>query len=81
MIHRLKIEDTYLKRLTSGVKKSEIRFNDRDYQLGDVLEFYNRPAEPLVGDPYFYVKFKITHIHSAFGMDEGYVCLSVERVK
>ncbi len=77
--HTLKIEDNYLKRLLNGKKKSEIRFNDRDYQLGDVLEFpdyeYSEPCDMN------YVHFRITHIHSGFGLAENYVCLSLVRVE
>ena len=39
MVHDLKIEDNYLENLISGKKKMEIRFNDRDYQRGDLLRF------------------------------------------
>ena len=71
MIHCLKIEENYLKNLLSQKKKCEIRFNDRDYQFGDILEF----ADPL-GELH---RFTVTHIHSGLGLKEGYVVLSVER--
>ena len=72
MIHRLKIKEQYLENLLLGVKKSEIRYNDRDYQKDDVLEFIdtNSIERPTV-------IFKITHVHSGLGMAEGYVSLSV----
>jgi len=54
----------------SGKKKVEIRFNDRDYQTGDILEF---------GTNERYYKFRITHIHSGLGLKEGFVALSVEK--
>lgn len=74
MIHKLKIEPNYLTNLLSGVKKSEIRLNDRDYQFGDILEFsYWKDI-----DNYIQVQFKITHIHSGLGLTENYVVLSVE---
>ena len=71
IIHELKIERNYLEHLMSGVKKSEIRYNDRDYQKGDVIEF----SHPFTGD---LSRYKITHIHSGLGMKEGYVVLSVK---
>ena len=74
MKHELKIEDNYLTNLLSGKKKAEIRLNDRDYQQGDTLEFWNSEIEE-------YVEFKITHIHSGLGLEKNYVCLSVERKK
>ena len=67
--HSLKIEENYLRNLISGKKKAEVRFNDRDYQVGDILEFSND-----MGNIYY---FHITHIHSGLGLKEGYVVLSV----
>jgi ASC-1-like (ASCH) protein len=75
MIHKLKIQKEYLDGLTSGRKKCEIRINDRDYQRGDVLQFYDysktEPVEHL---------FEVTHIHSGLGMDRNYVVLSVSEL-
>jgi ParB family chromosome partitioning protein len=71
MEHSLKINKEYLANLMDGKKKSEIRLNDRDYQLGDYLIFRDDKKE-------YY--FKITHIHSGLGLKEGYVVLSVSFV-
>lgn len=73
MIHQLKIEENYLKNLIDGRKKVEIRYNDRDYQVGDTLEFTSyKQYHPET------VFFEITHIHSGLGLREGYVALSVK---
>lgn len=77
MIHRLKIGDEYLTNLLSGFKKSEIRLNDRDYQVGDILEF----KESSFKTPCVIHSFRITHIHSGLGLKENYVVLSVEKDK
>lgn len=70
--HYLKIKDDYLDNLLSGIKKAEVRVNDKDYQAGDTIRFYRWE----VGDVYF----RITHIHSGLGMEGHYVVLSVERI-
>lgn len=77
MIHKLKIEPNYIENLYLGKKKSEIRLNDRDYQVGDILEFLYQP-EGMEG---VYLDYLITHIHSGLGLKEGYVVLSLEQVK
>ena len=74
MIHQLKIEDNYLENLVEDKKTCEIRFNDRDYQVGDILEFYRYNIKD-------YYRFEIIHIHSGLGLKDGYVVLSVRRVK
>ena len=75
MIHKLKIEQNYLDNLRIGVKKVEIRLNDRDYQKGDILEFID--YSHLDSESFW---FEITHIHSGVGMEGNYVALSVKKV-
>jgi len=77
MNHKLKIQQEYLDNLVAGVKKVEIRINDRDYQSGDTLEFndYSVHSKPKL------YTFKITHIHSGDGMNQNVVALSVELSK
>jgi hypothetical protein len=84
-IHELKIEDCYLENLASGRKKVEIRFNDRDYQVGDILLFKKVKEIDRICHNKGKVKtteyrFTVTHVHSGLGMQEGYVALSVERI-
>lgn len=83
MIHKLKIENNYLKNLVSGKKKSEIRINDRDFQLGDTLKYenpdYNNTEKNSVDIEFFL--FEITHIHSGLGMMFNYVSLSVRMLE
>lgn len=76
MKHKLKIGQEYLDNLLSGKKKSEVRLNDRDYQVGDLLEF-SYYSEKSLGLTFVY--FRITHIHSGLGLKENYVMLSVEQ--
>lgn len=68
-IHKLKIDDIYLQALLSGVKRFEIRLNDRDYQVGDFLEFEKNNNR--------YV-FAVRYVHSGLGLQDNYVCMTVE---
>lgn len=36
-IHNLKIKPCYFKDVVSGVKTFEVRFNDRNFKMGDIL--------------------------------------------
>ena len=38
MIHHLKTIDPYFTHVLSGVKTFEVRANDRDFQVGDILK-------------------------------------------
>ena len=71
--HNIKIEDDYYDNICLGRKKVEIRRNDRDYQGGDILDFLFEDGE-MRGDGGRYL---ITHVHSGYGMQEGFVALSI----
>jgi hypothetical protein len=70
VIHELKIEKNYLQNILDGKKYAEVRYNDRDYQVGDTLEFSDWRGK---------YSFIITHIHSGLGMADGYVILSIRK--
>lgn len=71
MIHQLKTEDSYLKNLISGHKKSGVRLNDRDCQKGNTLLFKGYFGSLVNPKEYL---FEITHIHSGLCMEKDYVC-------
>jgi len=82
MKHHLKIKQAYLYHILEGRKTFEVRKNDRDFQVGDILVFF-----PLICDDYNvyeYVdvipKYEITYIHHGIGVQEGYVCMSIQEI-
>jgi len=65
--HHLKLDEKWETSVMDGTKKAEVRFNDRDYQTGDMVEF--EEANGL---------YRITHVlHSVPGLEPGYVVLSL----
>ena len=51
-VHKLKLNPQWIDSITTGKKKAEIRYNDRNYKVGDVIEFVGMSD----------VRFRITHI-------------------
>lgn len=77
-IHELKIKKAYLNALRSWDKKCEIRFNDRDYEPGDYIYFYEIFEDIVLKDKK-YGPYKITHVLSFIGLEPWYVALSLEK--
>lgn len=85
MEHDLKIEQNDLSRILTGQKTFEIRNNDRDYQVGDVIHFL--PLKSETYDVYEVAKevcyngkipkYSITYI-TDFGLMGGFVALGIE---
>lgn len=78
-VHELKIEPIYFKDVKSGLKKFEIRKNDRDYQVGDVvaLHEYDPSGAESTGNS---LRTRITYL-TDYAQQDGYVVLGIEPVE
>jgi len=84
MIHCLKIKQCYLIHILEGIKTFEVRKNDRDFQVGDTIQFI-----PLEDDNYncFSVRltipdYRINYILSDFGgLQQSHVCMAITPIK
>ena len=73
--HDLKVLPEYFEALVRGQKKAEVRRNDRDFQIGDVLRLmeYDAEAQQLTGR---YYECSISYICD-YEMLPGFVCISL----
>lgn len=83
IVHKLKSDPGDFTQVRLGKKQAEIRFADRDYQVNDYIllnQTWSTGDEMRKGAELKYTGranlLKITHIHSAIGMETGYVALS-----
>lgn len=88
--HKLQINENWLELLLSGDKTCEVRKHDKDYQIGDTIQFY----DPQDSDCWYEQKqrdqrthiqtFKITHILPASvfssGLKSEYSVLSLVKI-
>jgi len=84
--HAIKIDKFPFSLLLSGEKTFEMRFNDRDYQVGDGLILRETRWDALEMErdkPLVYtgreIRAKVTHMLTGpiYGLKEGWVCLSL----
>jgi hypothetical protein len=83
--HELKTDPESFDATWAGLKKYEVRFNDRNYQIGDWLRLCRtkysseemKQGLPLEYTPQTY-EFQIRHILTGpvYGLKEGWVILS-----
>ncbi|HBQ3047726.1 TPA: DUF3850 domain-containing protein [Klebsiella quasipneumoniae subsp. similipneumoniae] len=75
--HDLKIYPEFFSAVCTGVKRAELRKNDRDYIVGDTLHLMEtlRGSCHRTGE---YINVTITHIADVGEWMPGYVLLSVE---
>lgn len=80
MHHDLKLFSKYFQPVVDGIKRSEVRINDRNYQVGDTVTLHE--GKPSL-DGFEYtgrtVSACITYIDD-FGLQAGYVNLSLTDV-
>ena len=78
MLHEIKILKHYAERIVSGEKDFEVRFNDRDYQKGDIIRFnVITQKDGLRISDYDPLIREIKYIHTGLGMEKGYVILGL----
>ena len=79
-VHELKVLKTYAHHLIMGDKTFEIRKNDRDFRVDDILHLkeIEDVSKEYTG---FEMFLKVIYIHQGLGLEDGYVCMSVEKVE
>ena len=90
-LHEIKIKHKYLVQVDCGNKTFELRKNDRDYQVGDLIhfidikdedkEFNTWGVEPAIDKDALY---KITYVLKdvpEYGLDKDYCILGIKKLK
>ena len=89
-LHELKIEHDYLIDVSKGKKTFELRKNDRDYQVGDLIRFIDireddsiankNQIEPNIDENTLY---RITYVLKdveKYGLDKDYCILAIKKL-
>lgn len=81
MLYELKIDLKYYTALSSGKKTFEIRYNDRDYKIGDIIRLcaYDRIKQVYLTD-YDSLLYEITYVLDDYGLMPNYVCLGLKKL-
>lgn len=82
MIHRLKIYQAYADPILEGNKTFEIRYDDRGYQKGDLVEFNvidNNDHE--INHPLNDKKFEITYVIHGWGLKDSWCVFSIKELE
>ena len=90
-LHELKILHKYLIDVSLGIKTFELRKNDRDYQVGDLIHFIdirednitpnNGLVEPYIDENTLY---RITYVLKdveKYGLDKDYCILAIKKLE
>ncbi len=87
-LHELKIKHEYLIDVSLGIKTFELRYNDRDYQVGDLIRFIDikeddtkNNVEPYIDENTLY---RITYVLKdveKYGLDKDYCILAIKKLE
>ena len=79
MTHELKIRPEYFEAIVRGDKTFEVRYNDRNYQLHDILELQEHDGENYTGR---IIKAEVTYLLDHPGYcKEGYVIMAIKIIE
>ena len=76
-LHELKILPKYYKKVLTGEKRFELRKDDRDFKVGDIIKLCEYDGKGLTGrDTLYDVIYKLDG--GEYGLEEGYCILSIK---
>ncbi len=79
--HRLKTLTPYFENVLNGRKLAEVRLNDRDYQVGDILELEGYDGNDKLYKGGTAIR-QVTHVLVGCpGIEPGYCVLSMDKVQ
>ena len=87
-LHTLKIKDEFYTDIIRGAKTFEVRKNDRDFQVGDLINFevlppnYDGKSKYYIEVPtdVFIITYVLTKADFPDGLNDGYVVLGIRKV-
>lgn len=81
--HILKIQSKYYYSILLGDKTFEVRKLDRDYKIGDVIQFNVIQQDGTTETPpYLYrIRYILTHDDFPDGIQEGYGVLGIKQIE
>lgn len=76
--HYLKTWPEHYQYIKTGEKKAEVRFNDRDFKVGDYLSLMEYDPKTTQYSGHYIVAI-VTHILEGgqFGLEKGFVMMSI----
>lgn len=78
MVHELKIAPNYFEKVFSKEKSFEVRYDDRNFQVGDILKLMEYVDGSYTGR---FVYTKVTYILREFeGLQPNFVVFSIELI-
>lgn len=80
MKHILKLYKEYADPVLNGEKSFEIRYNDRGYQKGDLIQFQVIDGPYEMNHPLNNETFEITYVLSGWGLKDNWAALSIKKI-
>ena len=79
MTHEIKLDISFCDAVLCDEKTFEVRKNDRNYQIGDLVRFIPvgilfHPVEHPIKDK----TYKITYVLSGWGIEEGFCVFAIK---
>lgn len=81
-LHELKIKEEYFNEILRGNKTFELRKNDRDYQVGDLIHFIKTDGlEYFSHSKDVYQIIYILKNVPEYGLKQGYCILAIKKLE
>jgi len=80
-LHQLKLVNPYFEDVWSGLKDFEVRYNDRDFKVGDRLMLIEHGEDKKYQPRHLYKDIKYILYGGQYGISQDYVILGLKDAK
>ena len=83
MIHEIKLNREFCEDVYNGAKQFEIRKNDRQYEVGDIIKFipWEPHSEASFKHPIKQNAYIIKYIlRGGYGLKDGYIAMQIKKI-
>lgn len=77
-LHFLKLDHKYVEALKTGVKTFEIRKNDRNYKVNDLIIFIDTNNKVIFNDVFYRITYILKDVPK-YGLKRGYCILGITK--
>ena len=79
-LHEIKLLSEFADDVYAGRKNFEIRKNDRDYRVGDTVQFRVIGSKEAANHILNTRQYEITYVLSGWGIEDGFVAFGIKPV-
>ena len=79
-LHFIKLDEKYIDAVETGIKTFELRKNDRNYKVNDIIIFIDKNNKIIFNDAFYRITYILKDVPK-YGLKRGFCILGIVKEK